>query len=148
MRDTKALQATRAVEPNPYARRFGAPKWSRPITVCDDHRLFARLPEFADWDKTQHENTAVSKLRHAITLRLQYRRAVDDALSTYGDGNGVLISGVVRDHFPMDVKDNLRTLAHTSSDLGAQAYAHWRAAGNAMHTFGRKRDEMFTQAGV
>jgi len=62
--------------------------------------------------------------KHAHALRAQgldevsrameeeYQYVIDAALKRYGDGNGRLISGVIRDHFPDNVKNRLRFLAH------------------------------------
>jgi hypothetical protein len=44
------------------------------------------------------------------------------ALDTYGD-HGPLISGVVRDHFPEPIKDELRRLARLVSEWSDSAYA-------------------------
>lgn len=142
MRDTKALQDARANEPDPYKRRFGMPKWNRTITVADDHRLFARLPEFAGWTRAEHLARATSQLSHAITCKLQWRRQVETALQAFGDGSGVLISGIVRDHFPGEVKDRLRELAQRSTSLQDTAYAHWRAAGKTMSTYRQEIDRL------
>lgn len=142
MRDTKALQDARTTETDPYRRRFGLPKWNRPATVGDDHRLFARLPEFAGWTKDEHETRATSQLRHSITLHGQWQRQAADALRAFGDGNGVYISGIIRDHFPEDVKTRLRELSHRSSELSTTAYAHWRASGRTMDTFRQLYDRL------
>lgn len=135
MRDTKALQHARLTEPNPYLRRFGLPKWNRSATVTDDHRLFHRLPEFDGWTSAQHETAARDYITAAIEHQKHYRAYASEAFKTYGDGNGVLISGVLRDHFPEEVKTILRTHAHGKTDCHDRAFAHWRAAGKTLSTF-------------
>ena len=53
---------------------------------------------------------------------------VDGALLTYGD-YGPLVSGVVRSHFPEEVRDALRWLAHRATRERDRARTHWKAAG-------------------
>lgn len=142
MRDTKALQDARTAEPDPYLRRFGLPKWNRTVTVADVYTLFARLPEFNGWTADDHHTRAVSQLQQSITLHGQWKRLAEDALREFGDGNGVYISGIIRDHFPEDTKTRLRELAHTSSSLSATAYAHWRQSGGTMNTFRQEYDRL------
>jgi hypothetical protein len=62
--------------------------------------------------------------KHAHALRAQgldevsrameeeYQHVIGAALKRYGDGDGRIISGIIRDHFPDDVKNRLRFLAH------------------------------------
>ena len=57
-----------------------------------------------------------------------YAHAFDAALAKYGD-HGPLVSGVVRDHFPKAVKDELRMLAHLITDAGDAAEIHKKASG-------------------
>lgn len=51
----------------------------------------------------------------------QHSKTAADALQTYGD-HGPLISGCVRDHFPMFTKDYLRSLARNVGILSNAAY--------------------------
>lgn len=57
-----------------------------------------------------------------------------EALAIYGD-HGSLISGCVRDHFPLGVKDTLRNLAYTATNYRYQSQAAWRASGRRASTF-------------
>ena len=131
---------TNTPEPDPYRRRFRMPKWNGPITVTDDHRLFRRLPEFSDWTKARHEGAARDYCAQASSYNQIWRELVDRSLAIYGNGDGVLISGVYRDHFPDAVKDALRVHAHGASDFSAKSLAHWRAAGRTLDTWRQYRD--------
>lgn len=57
-----------------------------------------------------------------------YFEAVKDAEAKYGD-HGPLVSGVVRGHFPADVKKVLRELAHFITEAGDAAELHRKASG-------------------
>jgi hypothetical protein len=48
----------------------------------------------------------------ARAMEEEYQYVIGSALKRYGDGDGRIISGVIRDHFPDDVKNRLRFLAH------------------------------------
>ena len=126
---------------DPYDRLFRVPKWNRLIRVTDDHGLFRRLPEFATWTRARHLDAAREYLdRHLITARA-YRRAVDSAIALYGD-RGPLIAGVVRDHFPEQVKDHLRQLAHGTSRQADISIAHWRASRRTTDAWRTLRDRI------
>jgi hypothetical protein len=70
------------------------------------------------------QNWGISTSKHAHSLKAdhfeeiaslmepEYNNAIDSALDRYGNGNGVSISGIIRDHFPDGVKNRLRFLAH------------------------------------
>ena len=121
--------------PDPYRVRFARHgKWNIDPTVTDDHRLFKFLPSFGGWNKQQHEDRAIRWLNQSRKLDSAYMTAVARALHSFGD-HGALISGVVRDHFPPDVKHNLRRLAHGSTELRDRSLAHWRAAGRHIQTW-------------
>jgi hypothetical protein len=62
-----------------------------------------------------------------VALRI-YAEAVDFALNKYGD-QGHAVSGVVREHFPKGVKDDLRKLAHLITDAADAAELHRKASG-------------------
>jgi hypothetical protein len=92
------------------------------------HRLHS--PE----ERAQAYAIALMELSRVRTLELQYNMAVSIALSKYGDF-GPLISGVVRDHFPDDVKKELRTLAWSITDATDSSYVAWRQSGRKTHTW-------------
>lgn len=130
-----------------YARQLRAPGWTGPVSVLQDHRLFKRLPEFAHWTKGDHHGAAIASLHAAERMQEEYARAIDRALAVYGDGSGVLVSGVYRGHFPEVEKDRLRMLAREVTELRDRSLAHWRAAGRRVETW-RGLREAFSHATV
>lgn len=58
----------------------------------------------------------------ACSLSLAHSRAVSLALAEYGD-HGPQISGVIRDHFPDDIKEHLRGLCRDICAASDAAYA-------------------------
>src|SRR5687767_14966046 len=98
MRETTVIRSARDQEQNPYRRLFTYPKWNRLVRVTDQHQLFGRLPEFATWSKTDHERAACAYLLTAKALDSAWGNALPIFAQLYGEGNGVLISGVYRDH--------------------------------------------------
>lgn len=134
MRDTKALQAARDAERDPYARRFTFPKWNRTVTVEDEPRLFRRLPEFANWTKARHKAVAREYKAIAAVDRAIYGQCVTIAERLYGT-DGPLISGVHRDHYPEDTKETLRYFARRVGDFSSKSLAHWAAAGLTIKTW-------------
>lgn len=74
---------------------------------------------------------AVVLLRLSAQYEEQWGRTVDAALRNHGDGDGKLISGVYRSHFPETVKTGLRDLigrknATTEAGFAARpARVHW-----------------------
>jgi len=126
---------------DPYRRGFAVPKWNRSATVVDVPRLFAQLPEFAGWGADQHYRQSLMLCAAAETNRIRYQDAIRDAERTYGD-HGPLISGVVRDHFPGPVKDQLRAYVRVIQDQQDQSLAHWVASGRRAHTWRETRTRM------
>ncbi len=57
-----------------------------------------------------------------------YNRLASDSLDKYGDHGGT-ISGVLRSHFPSEVKDKLRSYLRDADALDDVARAHWQASG-------------------
>lgn len=126
---------------DPYRRGFAVPRWNRPATVVDTPRLFAELPEFAGWTKDQHYRQSLMLCAAAETNRIRYQDAIRDAEGRYGD-QGPLISGVVREHFPGPVKDQLRAYVRVINDQMDQSFAHWIASGRRSHTWMATRVRM------
>ena len=110
--------------------------WTRAITLLDDHRLFRRFPQFASWTKADHVREALYAKATARALDVARIELSTRALSDYGD-QGPDISGCVRDHFPTEVQDTLRTLAHKAAREIARSATHWKAAGRTMATWRR-----------
>ncbi len=125
---------------DPYLRQFTYPKWSRTVRVTDEHKLFRYLPEFSSWTKAQHYQEALDALQQARAIDSAYQEAVQDALRTYGS-QGSLISGIVRDHFPDEVKDLLRSRARALTYHRDRSVAHWQAAGKRLQTWRQLNQE-------
>jgi hypothetical protein len=105
-----------------YDERHKVPKWSRTVTVLDVPKLFPRV--FPELTRTAHKTRAATFLAKSKKFDKVYASLVKKALAQYGDGNGHLISGVYRDHFPELVKEKLRFYAHGASMLRSAARAH------------------------
>lgn len=127
---------------HPYDVHFAPQwKWSRSFTILDDHRAFRFFPQFASWTKADHQREAEHALRNAITIYAAYVEVADSALHTYG-AHGSLISAIVRDHFPVETRDVLRTLAYRTSRENQRSLAHWKAAGRSVTTWRKQRATM------
>lgn len=127
---------------SPYHRRLPFPKWNGLISVLQDHRLFARLPEFASWTRDDHYKAAIASLDASERTRQAYKAAIKDAFSVYGEGDGRLISGVVRGHFPESTKESLRFLAGEIGELADRSLAHWQASGRRVGTWRGLRNRL------
>lgn len=128
---------------HPYDLRFKPCRgWTRAITLLDDHRLFRSLPQFATWTKADHVREAEYALRASVRVYEVYYATVRDAEQTYGN-HGPLISGIVRDHFPEELKDTLRELCRRGNRERNRSYTHWRAAGRTVGTW-RRLLELYT----
>lgn len=103
-------------------------KWNIAISLLDDHRVFALLPQFATWTKADHQREADYAQLAYLHLHHSYGVIAGLALDTYGN-HGSYISGIVRDHFPVETKDTLRSLARRLDREASRSLAHWRAAG-------------------
>jgi hypothetical protein len=67
--------------------------------------------------------------------RVRYAAATSRAFMEHGDGNGTLIAGVLRDHFPDTTKNTLRTYAHSIGACADWSALYWRAAGRHHSTW-------------
>lgn len=95
------------------------------------------------WTQAEHAAAARWWLQAAAAMHGEWCAAIADAREAHGDGNGVLISGVYRDHFPEWRKATLRALAHGQTFATDASIAHWRAAGRRLETWRRERDRVF-----
>lgn len=111
-------------------------KWTKQITILDEPRLFRMFPQFATWTKADHVREAEYAARAADRLLAAYYGMVRDAEQTYGS-HGPLISGIVRDHYPHEVKDTLRETISRANRERDRGWAHWRAAGRTVATWRR-----------
>lgn len=141
----------RMIERQPHADRFNlegaythpydlyfkpAYGWTKQIRILDEPRLFRQFPQFATWTAADHVREAEYAARTADRLLSAYYGMVRDAEQTYGS-HGPLISGIVRDHFPQEVKDTLRETISRANRERDRGWAHWKAAGRRVHTWRR-----------
>lgn len=134
--------AARAPYTHPYDVQFTARYgWTKAITILDDPRVFKLLPQFAAWTRPTHYKEAIFALRTSVTLERAYCAVAVDALATYGD-HGSLISSIVRDHFPIEVKDMLRSLTLRYSREERRSLAHWQASGRRLATWRNERTRL------
>lgn len=116
-----------------YTLRFRMPGWSVPVNAMHDHRVLKRtMPGVT---KEQHVKLAYEMKDRSQAASRAWVRELRRALKRYGDGDGVLISGVFRSHFPEEVKERLRQHARDKADYSDISHAHWRAAGRRTHTW-------------
>jgi len=68
------------------------------------------------------------------------------AMEQFGD-HGSLISGCVRDHFPVPVKDRLRDIALEVTRLLDESKIEWRKSGKHLRTWIRLKDQIVSRDG-
>ena len=126
-----------------YSERVRWPKYNVLVNVYSldfngaGRLLRRRLP---DWTADDHMMEADDLLAERRRLAAEYDQRIGIELAQLaadGINPGPLISGIVSDKFSKRVKDDLRWLAHTLSDLGGAAAAHYAAAGKRIETFRR-----------
>ena len=83
---------------------------------------------------------ALEDMRLAYGMRRAHARLAAWAGRRYGD-HGPLISGVVRGHFPDQIKTALRLLAQATGEHFEHSREGWRAAGRKRATWCRAKYE-------
>jgi len=89
---------------------------------------------------------ALEDMRRAYGMSRAHTKLAAWAATEYGD-HGPLISGVVRDHFPLHVKTALRLLARRAGDRLERSRERWRAAGRKRATWFRAKDARIARDG-
>ena len=108
-----------------YERRARMPKYNGPVTMLMEPRV--ALKYAAAWNiptsKSAHRQRAehFTELYHEIGRT--YAELVKFACEEYGD-HGPLVSGIVHNHFPIDVKNRLRFLSTAKNMVGDAARLH------------------------
>ena len=92
--------------------------------------------------KQEHVQAATDLVKVAGIYQEAWSELVNHAALTYGDGNGSLISGVYRDHYPDHIKDALRTLAHARTAALDASARQWGLSRRHMTTWRRMFAEM------
>lgn len=109
-----------------YSIRFKMPGWNIKVFMLMDPKVAIRYSGSlgVSTSKAAHSQRA----DHFNTLKnhfeIAYHDLVKKALATYGNGDGHDISGIIRSHFPDDVKDRLRFLAHGKSMVSDAVRLH------------------------
>lgn len=139
--DDAARVATGILAPERYCAEYRVPKWSRVVTMAQVPEIM-RAETRGQFMKAEHARAAIAWLDVARDARIGWQDAVYRALQQYGD-HGPLISGIYRDHFPAEVKDELRTLARLQTFAEDASVAHWiGGAGRRIETWRRERDRV------
>jgi hypothetical protein len=123
-------------EYNVRHQRGSRSKWNVNPSVTMDPKLMKRIAPFSTMTAAQHMDKAAEFSKRMEDYNQQYGALLGQSIKLYGDRPGPLISGIYSDHFPADVKDRLRALAHTSTDLHAAAHAHSMATRSAKRRIG------------
>lgn len=114
---------TRVLWPDRYARPYYV---AGRLTCATDAPGLIRVETAGQtWTREEHETAARAWLQEARGYGNEWAWRSKAAAATYGNGNGILISGVYRDHFPDDVKDRLRALARAQTFAHGASLAHW-----------------------
>ena len=104
-----------------YGRRARMPKWNMEVNMLQEPRV--ALKYWHSWGIPTSKEAHRQRAEYFEQLHAEYERTYQDlvnyALETYGS-HGSLISGVVRDHFPVHVKNRLRFLA-TAKTMTSEA---------------------------
>src|SRR3972149_5639746 len=90
----------------PYTERIRPPKYNREMKLssldASNQRRYAPR-YFTDWDQDDHLYAAVQQLERAAKLEEKHFHTAMKAVERYG-GQGALIAGGLRDHWPESVK--------------------------------------------
>ena len=124
-RGADGTTSPRLLAPGRYEERYRVPKWNSRPRACDTSIAFRREIAGQAWTRDEHDRAAAWWHARAGEFAQGWIVCRDLALQAHGDGDGVLISGVYREHFPVDVKDRLRALAHARTAAEDYSLAHW-----------------------
>ncbi len=116
----------------PYLERFRPPKYNSEVTVLvhpDSVPKAYREQLFPGWTKEDHRAAAQLMSVAAQAAESEWNKLVESSVRRHGNGDGRLISGIYREHFPEETKDTLRYLARFASDAGSASVFHHHATG-------------------
>ena len=97
-------------------------------------------------ERTAIAAVALADLSHAYALSRAHSNLAIWAEQKFGK-KGPLISGVVREHFPPDVKEHLRFLASGVGESFRWSLARWRMAGRRRETWLRAKADIRNREG-
>lgn len=84
------------------------------------------------YPKAEHYRRAIAMQTDARAAMRRYDALVNDAMQTYGKPDGWparWTSGIIGDHFPEQVKDDIRRALRATYAMRDTADLHWKAAG-------------------
>lgn len=137
---------TRLIAPERYARRYRVTGWNGTVDACMVPCVLRAEVYGQAWTRDEHDTAAEAWIRIAGDLARMWREVLAIALRDHGEGDGVLISGVYRDHFPREVKDTLRDLARAETFAWDASLAHWiGGSGRRAETWRRMRDALHAE---
>lgn len=108
-----------------YSRRFHMPKYNGPVSMLQEPKVALRwwhelgLPTSKDAHRQRAEY--FTTLYHEIGKT--HNQLGTLACEVYGD-HGPLVSGIIHNHFPVNVKDRLRFLSTAKNLTGDAARVH------------------------
>ena len=108
-----------------YARPFKMPKWSSLVTMLREPKVAVRYAHQIGISPSRADHTEQADLlwRSAELFEAAWSNLYDAAVREYGD-SGPLISGVGRSHFPKELAERLRFLAHGEQMLKDAYHLH------------------------
>jgi hypothetical protein len=116
--------AQRVLGDRRYAERSRFRGWNIQPTVLQEPRLYPKI--FPELTRSNHASLSHKFDSKAKKFEVDWHKAVENAEQEYGS-DGPLISGGLRDHWPEDVKDSVRYLAHGTTLLKDAAQSHQKA---------------------
>jgi len=130
-RSAAALFGESALGEGRYYEPQRVPKWSGRPSVLKVRGGPLTRRVFHELSKEQHLEKAYEMARKAAEQRNAYRRALDGAVSRYGDiPRGTQpISGIYNQAFPEKVKVRLRNILGDVNDFTDASVAHYEASG-------------------
>jgi hypothetical protein len=108
-----------------YGQRFKMPKYNGPVTMLAEPKVAVRYANTLriPTSKAAHSMRAEHFRNQHNEIENTYHQLVKLACDTFGD-HGPLVSGIVHDHFPQDVKDRLRFLSTARNLTGDATRLH------------------------
>jgi hypothetical protein len=108
-----------------YVVRFKMPKWNVPVSMLRDHKVAIRHAEELGIPFSKHAHVLRADFfrTRAAKFSREWNEVIELAVKLFGD-QGSYVSGVYREHFPDEVKDRLRFLAHGGHMLGNAVILH------------------------
>lgn len=97
-------------------------------------------------DKTVYILIAKSELRTAYWYSREHSRVAQEAIDKYGY-HGPLISGVIQEHFPEEIKEYLRYLAYSVGGMLESSRGHWLRSGRRLNTWIKEKDKVIAKEG-